>query len=64
MVIGYATTTQAFRKRQLAARGYDKARPYPLTQIATKKAQRLLGFLLSDLLHSELPSLKRCIHNA
>ena len=54
MVVGYATTAQAFSRRQLAARGCDKARRYLLTQIAIKKAQQLLGFLLSDLLLSGL----------
>ena len=52
MVVGYATTAQAFSRRQLAARGCDKARRYLLMQIALKKAQQLLGFLLSDLLFS------------
>jgi hypothetical protein len=54
MVVGYATTAQAFSRRQLAARGCDKARRYQLAQIAIKKAQQLLGFLLSDLLLSGL----------
>ena len=54
MVVGYATTAQAFSRRQLAARGCDKARRYLLMQIAIKKAQQLLGFLLSDLLLSGL----------
>ena len=54
MVAGYAAPAQAFSRRQLAARGCSEARPYLLTKIATKKAQQLLGFLLSGHLLSGL----------